>query len=78
MKKVGILASQLSPFHIEAALEHCTTKEQCTGCPLLNMSRKQFCGQVLNVAVLQYVRFLKSQNETLERRVSELGGSTGQ
>lgn len=59
------------PDVIEAALRHCTTKEQCDGCPLANV-RTAYCGQILNVEVLKYIEILKDLNRAFAQRLEEL------
>ena len=61
------------PDVIEAALRHCTTNEQCDGCPLANV-KSEYCGQILNVEVLKYIEILKDLNRTFAQRLEELEG----
>ena len=68
---------RVKPEQIEAGLRHCTTQEQCKGCPFLHFERRNYCGQVLNEEALKYIEILKDLNKTLAQRVEELEGGAG-
>ncbi len=74
MENVLRLHLRLSPEQIEGALQHCTTEEQCDGCPLLEASQLEhwYCGHVLNMEVLHYIQMLKVSNQQLSEKVKKL------
>lgn len=61
------------PAVIEEVLRHCTENEQCDGCPLANL-KNEYCGQVLNVEALKYIKILKELNSTFAQRIEALEG----